>query len=196
LNDDDLDARSVFDLIIFVFLDSHIEGQLFLQKLLFDEEPSGWQRLGEISVLFEPSNHIWLEELVSIEDEQLSFLFIQVTVVVALSTQSGCAGRTCHIQQASLRNGKEVVATFTNDRPIECMEVLVTTLMLLMRPFTEFKLGLVLHELLEMRKSLFESRPDGHVFCDWSEFRTLEFIQEVVVLIEQLLLLISVAGDR
>lgn len=156
MNDDDLDTWSVLYLVIFVLLYSHVKGKLFLQKLLLDEESSRRQRLGVISVLIEPSNYILFEKLVSIKNKKLSFLFIQVTVVVTLSTKSGCASGACHIQQASLRNGKEVVAALTYNGPIESMEVLIATFVVLVWSFTAFKLGFVLHELLEMRKSLLE----------------------------------------
>lgn len=93
-----------------------------------------------------------------------------------------------------MRNGKEIVAALTYNGPIESMEVLIATFVVLVWSFTAFKLGFVLHELLEMRKSLLECRPNGYVFSDRSELRTFELIKEVVVLIKQFLLLVSVAS--
>lgn len=112
---------------------------------------------GEISIFLELSNHIWFEKLVSIKDKQLSFLFIQITIVETLSTKSSDASLTCNIQQASLRNSKEVIAALANDRPIEYVKMLISAFVILVWSFTALKLGFIFHKLLEMRESLLES---------------------------------------
>ena len=56
-------------------------------------------------------------------------------------------------------------------------------------------LPLILQQLLEVRESLLQSRPDRYVLSYWSKLGSLQLIQEVVVLIQELLLLIARAGD-
>lgn len=46
-----------------------------------------------------------------------------------------------------------------------------------------------------MGETLLESRPDRYIFSDWPKFRAFEFIEEVVVMIEQFLFFVSITSD-
>jgi hypothetical protein len=56
-------------------------------------------------------------------------------------------------------------------------------------------LALLLHQLLKVSVTLLESGPDGDVLSNGAQLGSLQLIEEVVVLVEQLLLLVSVAGN-
>jgi hypothetical protein len=140
--------------------------------------------------------YLRLEQTVPLKDVLFVLFFIQVAVVVALAADGFIALLANHIEQAGLRNREEPKTGIANDWPFEDFKVVLPAFMLQVG-LKELLLALplILQQLLEVRESLLQSRPDRYVLSYWSKLGSLQLIQEVVVLIQELLLLIARAGD-
>jgi hypothetical protein len=131
LNDVNLNAFGIFDLVVFIALDRHVERKFFFEEFLLDEESSRRQRFAEICVFLHSCHHVCLEQSVFIENEQFSLLFTEVAIIKAFTTESGFALLASDIEKASFRNSEKGVAAVADDRSIEDFEFVVPTFMLL-----------------------------------------------------------------
>ena len=140
--------------------------------------------------------YLRLEQPMPLKDVLFVLFFIQVAVVVALAADGLIALLANHIEQASLWNREESKAGITNDWPFEDFKVVLPAFMLQVG-LQELLLAppLILQQLLEVRESLLQGRPDRYILSYWSKLRSLQLRQKVVILVQELLLLIAGAGD-
>jgi hypothetical protein len=119
LYDQDLNLRGIFNVFLFIFLNGHIERHLLCEKILFDKEACGWQRLVVVSVLNQSVHDIWLDNSMPVKNEFFSLLILQIVVVVTFSAISHPTCAALDIQKTCLWDGEKFMTLLADQGSFE-----------------------------------------------------------------------------